>query len=466
MTINRLMKRSVAIILIILALAGIMLLSFSGCQKVLTDFDIKTSKGEYGDKAYSYMQELSGEYANRTMATEGEKKAAEYISSLMSGWGYTSEYETDGVAGLDSFKLGFNRYDGSSVKDSLAYNVIFTKKSAQSKGEIILMAQYDNLYAEKGSEGEWAADGSYESGAGVAVMLTLAELMKDTDYGYDITFAFFTGGSYTWMGAKHFADNLKRADVENIKLAVNFSMLAGGTNLYLYTGETQTSYGNYLAKASQGLTKLPANKQTGNFILESSAIYNYSHIGMLGNQYYLMNKGIPVANYLSLDWSTNDNPMMTEIKGKTNVYHTKDDTFANMIERKGEENVKSMTNDVINSVLVALDTQNSEVMTKALSLAKDEQVNQTAQSSRTATWINISVKAVVIALIFGGSIAVKNYVQKNRDKYIVNMGGEENSSEQEKEPFDDNFDTFKSDSQEEKNNEPTHHKKDDDDPFV
>lgn len=280
MTINRLMKRSVAIILIILALAGIMLLSFSGCQKVLTDFDIKTSKGEYGDKAYSYMQELSGEYANRTMATEGEKKAAEYISSLMSGWGYTSEYETDGVAGLDSFKLGFNRYDGSSVKDSLAYNVIFTKKSSQSKGEILLMAQYDNLYAEKGSDGEWAADGSYESGAGVAVMLTLAELMKDTDYGYDITFAFFTGGSYTWMGAKYFADNLKRADVENIKLAINFSMLAGGTNLYLYTGETQTSYGNYLAKASQGLTKLPADKQMGNFILESSAIYNYSHIGI------------------------------------------------------------------------------------------------------------------------------------------------------------------------------------------
>lgn len=461
MTVNRVMKRCVAIILIVLVCTGIVLVSLTGCQHPEKDFDIVSSKGEYGDKIFGYMTELSQEYANRTMATDGEKKAAEYIASLMSGWGYVSDYETDGIQGLSSFKLGFNRYDGSSVKDGVAYNVIFTKKAENSNGEILLTCQYDNLYSEKGSDGEWQADGSYESGAAVAVMLTLAELFKDKNTEYDITFAFFTGGSYSWMGAKYFADNLKRADIDNIKLAVNVSMMAGGDELYLYTGENETSYGNYLSKASTGLTSNPLDKLVGNFVLEDDAIYSYSHIGMLGNQYYLMNKQIPVANYLSLNWSCADNPMMTEMDGKSNVYHTKDDTLANMVERKGEEGIKKMTNDVVNSVLVSLDKANSEVLTRVLSLADEEGVNADAQSGRTSTLLSIILKVVLIAAIFGGSLAVKNYVQKHKDRYIVNLQPEE--EKREAEPFED-FDETKSGNPE--GGHSSDNDKTDDDPFV
>lgn len=463
MTVNRVMKRSIAIILIILVVAGIVLVSLTGCQHPERNFNIVSSSGEYGNKVFGYMTTLSSEYANRTMATDGEKKAAEYISSLMTGWGYTSEYETDGVKGLSSFKLGFNRYDGSSVKDGVAYNVIFTKEAANSNGEILLMCQYDNLYAEKGSDGEWQADGSYESGASVAVMLTLAELFKDRETEYDLTFAFFTGGSYSWMGAKYYADNLKRADIENIKLAINFSMLAGGDNLYLYTGEKETSYGNFLEKASVGLTGNPADKLIGNFILESNAIYNYSHIGMLGNQYYLMNKQIPTANYLSLNWSCADNSLMTEMKGKSNVYHTKDDTLAKMVERKGEDGIKKMTNDVVNSVLVTLDKANSEALTRVLALASQEGVNTTAQSGKTSTMLSIILKVVLIAAVFGGSLAVKNYVQKHRDRYIVNTSVEDEMKEAE--PFED-FDETKSGDPEGRSSSDGKGDSHDDDPFV
>ena len=67
------------------------------------------------------------------------------------------------------------------------------------------------------------SDGSYESGSGTSVLLALAENMKDFDYDYDVTFAFFSGGCYGWQGAYHYVTHLKNADLDNIKLVLNFS---------------------------------------------------------------------------------------------------------------------------------------------------------------------------------------------------------------------------------------------------
>lgn len=438
MTVNRVMKRTVATIVAILVIAAVLTVSFSACQTPQKNFEITDVSGEYGAKVYDYMNVLATDYAARTMATEGERKAAEYISSLMQGWGYTSDYSYEGITGLDGFKLGFTRYDGSSVKDQYAYNVIFEKKASeeQSLGRILLVGQYDNLYSETDGENEWQADGSYESGGAIAVMLTLAEALKDADLDYDVTFAFFTGGSYTWMGAKHFVDNQKRADFDDMRLVINFSMLFGGDNLYLYTGEKETSYGNLLTQAGKGLTDIPLDKNITFATLESDAIFNYVHIGMLGNNYYFINKGIPTANFLSLNWSKKDNPMMTEMAGKTNVYHTKDDTFANLISRKGEQGIKDMANNVVNSTLTVLDAGNAEVLQSALAKASDEEVNQTAQSAKTSSLLNIILKIVLIAAVFAAASAIKRYVQKHKDRYIVESAPEE---EHTPEPFSDEF---------------------------
>lgn len=439
MTVNRAKKRTVFLIIALLTVISVITLSFSACQTPDRQFEVTRVSGEYGTRVYEYMDLLATEYPSRTMATDGERKAAEYISSVMSGLGYESEYELDGVKGLDSFKLGFTRYDGKSVSDALAYNVIFTKKATgeTSSGEIILMCQYDNLYSETDGETEWQADGSYESGGAVATMLTLAEELKDKECDYDITFAFFTGGSYTWMGAKQYIDNLKRADLDNLRLVVNLSMLYGGSNLYLYTGEKETSYGNLLTEASTGLTQVPRDKNIAFSALTSDAIFNYVHAGMLGNNYYFINKQVPTANFLSLDWSCRDNPMMTEIDGKTNVYHTKDDTFANLIERKGEQGVKDMANDVVLSCLTVLDKANAEVLSSALAKADDEAINATAQNSRTSSLLNIILKIVLIAAIFAVAGTVKRYVQKHRDKYIVETPDEQ--ADETPEPFSDAF---------------------------
>lgn len=437
MTVNNSKKKTVMTIIAVLILAALSMTVFTACQKPDRQFEINAVEGDYGSTVYTYLDKLATDYAARTMATDGERKAAEYIAQEMSAMGYTGVYEYDGVSGLDGFKLSFTRYDGTSVNEGYAYNVVFEKKASEenSRGEILLMCQYDNLYSETDGENEWQADGSYESGGAVAVMLTLAQALKDKQLDFDLTFAFFTGGSYTWMGAKKYVDNLNRADLDSLRLAINFSMLFGGSNLYLYTGEKETSYGNFMTQAGSGLTEVPKDKSIAFSTLTSDAVLNYVHAGMLGNHYYLMNKQLPVANFLSLDWSCKDNPMMTEIKGKSNVYHTKDDTFANLVARKGEQAIKDTANDVVLSCLTVLDASNSETLSGALAKASDEGLNETAQDAKTNSLLDIILKIVLIAAVFAIAGTVKRYVQKHKDKYLPETP--QDSEEQTPEPFSD-----------------------------
>lgn len=467
MTVNRLNKKRIFITVAALILIAALMTSFAACQSPDRQFEINRIEGDYGAKVYEYMDMLATEYPARTMATEGERNAAEYIAAYMSGLGYESEYSFEEIIGLSAFKPAFTRYDGTSVSDVNAFNVIFTKKAVgESAGEILLTCQYDNLYAETDGENQWQADGSYESGGAVAVMLTLADALKDKTIDYDVTFAFFTGGSYMWSGAKQYADSLKRADIDSMRLVINFSMLFGGENLYLYTGEKETSYGNMLAAASTGLTEVPADKHIAFSALTDDAVYNYVHIGMLANTYYFVNKNLPAANFLSLDWSCGDNPMMTEIKGQSNVYHTKDDTFANLVSRKGEAAIKQQAGAVVQSCLTILDESNAEVLSGALAKASDEKINETAQSPKTSSLLNIILKIVLIAAVFAIAGAIKRYVGKHRDRYVPEMP-EENTNDT-PEPFSDEFNE-RSESKNSLENSDGGIKQDDDfkdDPFI
>lgn len=433
---ERLVSRRKVLIAII-ALLGVLVLSMlTGCSQVDPEYDLVKNRGEYGDLVFENMQYLADNYPDRSMGTEGELNAAQYLASKLSSFGYTSEYSSDEGVGLQRFRINNTRYDGTTMSDINVYNVIFTKKAAgESKGVILLSTQYDNLYQEKTGDEIWRADGSYESGSGTATLLALAELMRDFECSYDVTFAFFTGGSYGWQGASQYVDNLKSADIENIKLNIDFSMLGGGDNLYLYSGEYATDFGGYMRSASDGLTPNPKDKNVAPFIMENYPMYAFSNIGMIGNQYFLMNRNVPTVNYKSHNWSCKENPVMTEMQGKSNVYHTQNDTLAMMIERKGEESIKSMLNDVVNSVLNALSKDNAVALDSALTLSKGR-VESKGQNSQASSMTSIAIKLVIVATLFGIALTVRNYIRKNRHLYIKQKPVEEDVVK----PFD--FDTY------------------------
>ncbi len=439
-------KRRIFTALSIMTLLVLILTAFVGCSA--KNVDVKKVDGidaALGDKAFGYMQTLLTQYADRTLGGGNDFEFAKYLSKTMSDWGYTSEFSHGDILGLQGFKTTFSRYvnyANEELSDVWAYNVIFTKHtSQQSKGEIMLTCQYDNLYQEQAdmSGTPWGADGSYESGGALAVMLTLAEQLKDVDLGYDVTFAFFTGGSYCWRGALQYASQLDREKLDSIAIVLNYSMLCGD-NLYIYEGETKTTYGSFLNACADGATtKVPNDRNIGQFILEQDSVYNYVNIGMLSNQHYFMNRYVPTANFLSLNWESNANPLFTEMSGKPNVYHTPDDTFENMLARKGEEGIKAQLFDVIKTSLTALSSENIDSFASALEKAESEFPNATAQNAKSASLVNVVFKAVLIALLIGVSYLIKSYVFKNSDKI---MPQKQEQSENIEEPFGDNmFDT-------------------------
>lgn len=400
-------------------------LFFAGCASPQVAVnEIMPPSAELCEEAFEYMNIFASEgYADRTMGGEGEFAFANFLSQKMIDWGYIGEYSHEQIQGLQRFQTTFKRYSGEEVKEASAYNVVFSKKTGaqESKGEILLCCQYDNLYSEAvGADGKiWGADGSYESGSGVAVLLTLARRLKDIDSDYDLKFVFFTGGSYCWKGAMQYVSYLDRNALNKIALVLNYAMPVGGENWYIYSGENSTSYGRYLNLCGGGnATAVPKDRNIAQFILSDDAIFNYINVGMMSNQYFFMNKGVATASFTSLNWEVNEDPLFTEIAGKSNVYHTPDDTLATMIERKGEEKIKAQLSEVIATTLSALDADNASLLDSYLEVAAEQRPDTAAQDSGNASLINVVFKAVLIGVVFALSYAIKSYVYRNRSKYL------------------------------------------------
>ena len=471
-------------IVAIALLAVITATFFAGCSAPKIEVNIP-DVGSLDDsyiayRAYEVLHLIGEQYSERTMATDGELEAAKYLSGYMRSLnldddgGYKSQYSSDGVEGLQSFKTSFKRLNGEQLSDVDAYNVIFTKKAnvEKSRGEIILACQYDNLYSEKAdAEGHlWKVDGSYESGAAIAVMLTLAEALVEVELEYDLTFAFFTGGCYEWKGAMNYVDTLDRDRLDKIALVLNFGMLGGGDNWYIYTGEKTNTYGKYLNKCAEGhATAVPKDRNPGQFYLTEDTIFSYTNVGMLSNHYYFNLKDIPPANFLSINWGINNNPLFSEMKGKSNVYHTKDDTLEKMIERKGEEGIKAQLFEIVKSTLTALDKSNHDTLKSSLDLAKKELPNKGAQNNKTATLTNILLKVILIAILISVSYIIKHTLYRNIDKYVEARKAKEAQSvdsKESQEPFEESPSSGGSDTQETEKSKENTGNKPDEDPFV
>lgn len=474
MKINNAAKKIYTVAIVLTAV--ILTVFFAGCTS--PDINVNTvevDEQSIKDTAYEYMRIIADEsLRDRTLGMQGATDTAIFLAGEMKIFGYTGAYSSEPAEGLQEFKTSFKRFDGAEVTEATAYNVVFTKKSdkEESKGEIILACSYDNLYSEKSNIGGdlWSADGSYESGASMAVLLTLADALKDKSCDYDLTFAFFAGGCYGWKGAMNYVDNLDRAGLDKIALVLNFANLCGGDNWYIYTGESANTYGKYLNACAKGYAgAVPNDRNIGQFILSEDSKFNYSNIGMLSNQYFFALKDVPTANVLSLNWEINENPFVSEMKGKGNVYHTKNDTLQNMIERKGEDNIKAQLFEIIRTTLTALDETNSDALISGLDAAKGELTDVGLQNGKSATLANIIVKVVLIAILIAMTYVIKTYLTKNFDKYAkAKKANEANSDgEEEMHPFESqNTGGEAQDASQARKTDTDAENKQDDDPFI
>lgn len=168
----------------------------------------------------------------RQTGTEGEQKAAEYISNRLTNLGLEPK-GTDGYFQTFSFKPKTNPHqkvnytikEGDSVITGT--NVVgFLNNNAENT--IVIGAHYDHLgYGAEGSlyRGEKAIhNGADDNASGVAVLLNLAEKLKEKNTSNNYIFIAFSGEEMGLLGSNYFVKN-PTIDTGKVNYMINMDMV-------------------------------------------------------------------------------------------------------------------------------------------------------------------------------------------------------------------------------------------------
>lgn len=173
----------------------------------------------------------SDELEGRETGTEGEIKAAAYIEERFIDLGLKGIFHSN-----NSFYQFFEKTIRSNPHGAvpeptdpviMGRNVGgFLDKNAKST--IIIGAHYDHLgYGGEGSlyVGEPAIhNGADDNASGVAIMLAMAEILKDKDLNYNVLFLAFSGEEKGLWGSNFFVDN-SPLTLSDINYMINLDMV-------------------------------------------------------------------------------------------------------------------------------------------------------------------------------------------------------------------------------------------------
>lgn len=207
------------------------------------------------DVKYLSSDELEG----RETGTEGERKASEYIAQRFTDIGLKGIFHED-----NSFYQKFQKtiksnphateanpndpvVIGRNVGGFLDNNAEYT---------VIIGAHYDHLgYGGEGSlhTGPPAIhNGADDNASGVAIMLAMANFLKDKDLDYNFLFLAFSGEEKGLWGSNFFVDN-SPLELEDINYMINLDMvgrLNDEKKLALYGTGTSPTWEKAFAKTS------------------------------------------------------------------------------------------------------------------------------------------------------------------------------------------------------------------------
>lgn len=238
---------------------------------------------------------------NRTSFSDNEKVAAQYISSVLEGYGYEngSTLETQDI----SVEI-INKYNSeSNVLNS--QNVIATYNEGKPK-LVVIGANYDNMYSgvsEVGVGGD-GGEGALGNVTGVATLLELAKAFNTRKPALDFTvkFAFYGAGEIGAFGSGRFIAEYLNGGA-NVLLAVNLYALAG-QKLEVYADETDTIEDELFVESGEKYDTVieRLSRTTPLFPQQYATNITYSHIGLMSSQVSFFEKDIPSISIFGGDY--------------------------------------------------------------------------------------------------------------------------------------------------------------------
>lgn len=210
-------------------------------------------------------------FKTRAVGTADNQKATTLIKDFFQSLGYTTS-------------LQCYRPEACSV---------IADKMGSTKNTIMIMAHLDSV-------GRSFA-GADDNASGTAVLMEVARVLKDYDNKHTIRFFATNGEESGLLGAKHYADVLKRSgEIKQMLLAINMDMVGYNSNgiVELETDDQYETLANWFAQLAATYTTLKSKITIG--------AWGSDHVPFI-------NGGVPTLLTIE-DWST-----------KTPCYHAECD---------------------------------------------------------------------------------------------------------------------------------------------
>lgn len=183
------------------------------------------------DSLIYHIQKLSSdEFEGRRTATEGAKKANEYI---------ITQFKAHHILPLtDNYKQSFT-FDARG-KSFQGVNILgFIKGVNQPEEYIVISAHYDH----EGIKNNTIYNGADDNASGVSALLAFAEFFSKNKPNHSIILAAFDAEELGLEGAKYFVNN-SIIPLERIRLNINMDMISRNDKHQLYV--TGTVYNDTL----------------------------------------------------------------------------------------------------------------------------------------------------------------------------------------------------------------------------
>lgn len=235
-----------------------------------------------------FLGEGSDSRVDRTSFTDAEKTAGNWLNARLT---QLSEAAGGGLT------VGKHAFSYSEQYNS--YNIDARYKGADSTRQVILGANYDNLYGDIGNLKGNKAAGALQNATGVAVLLEIARYLvtQRPEYPFDVVLVFFGASEPGLIGSREYVNKMTADARLNTLLMANIQRV-GGDHLYVYDDEVKTMHGQLLldAAAANGAEFRRQPASTPYIAAETVQGIPYTTWGMLGDQAGFMSSGINTVN--------------------------------------------------------------------------------------------------------------------------------------------------------------------------
>lgn len=282
----------------------------------------------------SFLETFSEDYYDRTTKNyENEKNAALFIAGYFADFGLkTKDFSL--AEQNEDYLQEFSYGTGNSN------NVIgVLPATTETKQNVIIGAHYDNVYDFETTNPytrvnyNTQSHGAYDNGSGIAVMMSVADRLKQNPLPFNVTFVAFGAEELGMYGSKYYAENLTKSQKENTLLMINLDSISAGDYVYLYCKDWQTEHDSYLRERATELSiplrALPFDKK---YINDPFGNNYYSHLAYFSDNYYFMQENINTAFFMSMNWESKTKAGVVESNSNNDIMHTYNDTYAKLKE--------------------------------------------------------------------------------------------------------------------------------------